>query len=206
MQRAEDLTDYKNRLNLVRMELEQLLKPPDESTRVVAFIQGLCEEFKSVGQLLSTGAVETLTLNVLLHHVCDSMLIPSAQTKRPFSAFLAEVSQSPSSENAVHDAIAAQLSTLTAQMKSLADSVATIVASSSYPSSACEHRHPVICSYWDKRGHNEADSYQRLHDIKRDADAVASTKTGVAAIEPPPPPIAGALWELPMCLSFPSLL
>jgi hypothetical protein len=32
------MIDDKNKLNLVRMELEQLMKPPDESTRAVAFI------------------------------------------------------------------------------------------------------------------------------------------------------------------------
>jgi hypothetical protein len=51
MQRAEDPTEYENRLNLFRMELEQLLKPRDESTLVVAFIQWLSEEFKTAAQL-----------------------------------------------------------------------------------------------------------------------------------------------------------
>jgi hypothetical protein len=63
MQRVEDFTDYENRLNLVRMALEQLLKPPDESILVVAVIQGLREEFKFGAQLLSTGAMDAITLD-----------------------------------------------------------------------------------------------------------------------------------------------
>jgi hypothetical protein len=47
MQRVEDLADCENRMGIVRMEIEQLLEPSDESTMVVAFIQGLREEFKT---------------------------------------------------------------------------------------------------------------------------------------------------------------
>jgi hypothetical protein len=43
MQQAEDRTGYENLFNLIRIELEQLLKHPDESTLVVTFIQGLRE-------------------------------------------------------------------------------------------------------------------------------------------------------------------
>eukprot|EP00873_Tetraselmis_striata_P002098 jgi/Tetstr1/422362/TSEL_013202.t1 len=43
---TEDLTDYENRLNLVRMELECMDKAPDESTLIVAFIKGLRDEFR----------------------------------------------------------------------------------------------------------------------------------------------------------------
>jgi hypothetical protein len=63
---------------------------------------------------LSTGIIEAFTLDDFVHHVCDSMLIASAPTELPFSAFPVEVTQSPSSENVVHDVIAALLSTLTA--------------------------------------------------------------------------------------------
>jgi hypothetical protein len=49
MQRAEN---YENRLNFVRMELEQLLKPLDEYIVVIAFIQGLRQEFKIAAQPL----------------------------------------------------------------------------------------------------------------------------------------------------------
>jgi hypothetical protein len=87
MQRAEDLTDYENRLNLVRMELEQLMKPPDEST-LVAFIQGLREEFKTAAQLLSTGAVDAFTLDDVVQHVRDSMLIASDPAPQPVLHFL----------------------------------------------------------------------------------------------------------------------
>jgi hypothetical protein len=61
------------------------------------------------------------------------------------STFPAEVAQSISSENDVNDAIVAQLSALTAHMKSLADSMAAMVVSPSRPSSAGEHRHQIIC-------------------------------------------------------------
>jgi hypothetical protein len=44
MQRVKDLMNFENRLNLVRMELKQLHKPPNKSTLIVAFIQGLREE------------------------------------------------------------------------------------------------------------------------------------------------------------------
>jgi hypothetical protein len=208
MQRAEDLTDYDNRLNLARMELEQLMKPPDESTLVVAFIQGLRVEFKTAAQLLSTGTVDAFTLDDVVQHVRDSMLIASAPVEQHVYAFLAEVTRSPSSENVVHDAIVAQLSTLTAQMKSLTDSVAAMVASSSRPSSEGARRHLIRCSYCDKRGHTEAECYQRQHDIKRNTDAVASFENVVVAAlaPPPPPPIAGALWALPAYVSPPLLL
>jgi hypothetical protein len=57
------------------MELEQLVRPPDESTLVVAFIQGLREEFKADAQLLSTGVVDAFTLDDDVQHVRDSLLI-----------------------------------------------------------------------------------------------------------------------------------
>jgi hypothetical protein len=107
----------------------------------------------------------------------------------------------------VHAAIAVELSTVTAQMKSLTDSVAAIVASPSRPSSEGAHRHPIRCSYCDKRGHTEAEYYQRQHYVKRNADVVASSETVVAAaLAPPPPPISGALWAFPTYLSSPLLL
>jgi hypothetical protein len=75
MQLAEDLIDYENRLRFIRMELEHVLKPPDESSRVVAFIQGLREEFKIAAQLLSAGDVDAITLDYAVEHGRDSMLI-----------------------------------------------------------------------------------------------------------------------------------
>jgi hypothetical protein len=81
IQRAEDLTNNENRLYLVRMELEQLLKPLDELPLFVAFIQGLLEEFKAVAEFLSTSAVHAATLDDDVQHVCDSMLLASAPTE-----------------------------------------------------------------------------------------------------------------------------
>jgi invasion protein IalB len=108
------------------------------------------------------------------------------------------VTQSSSSENVFHNTIVAQLSTLTTQLKYLTDSVVAMVASSSCPSSAGKHQHQAICPYCDKRGQTETDCYQRQFYIKRDADAVVSTETVVAAaLAPHAPPIAGALWTLP---------
>eukprot|EP00873_Tetraselmis_striata_P004135 jgi/Tetstr1/424399/TSEL_014958.t1 len=51
MKTTEDLTDYENRLNLVRMELEWMDKAPDESTLIVAFIEGLRDEFRTAAQV-----------------------------------------------------------------------------------------------------------------------------------------------------------
>jgi hypothetical protein len=153
MQRAKDLTDYGNRINLVRMELKQLLKHPDESTLVVALIQGLREELRL---LLSfyLRVLSTPSPSMMLLSMC-AILCPSPRPDGTtcLCAFPAEVTRSPSSENVVHEAIVAQLSTLTTQMKALPHSVAAMVASSSRPSSAGAHRHPISCPYCDKRGH-----------------------------------------------------
>jgi uncharacterized membrane protein len=87
MQRVEDLTSFENRRNLVRVELEQLHKPLDESTLIIAFIQGRREEFKNAAQLLSTGVVDAFTLDDVVQHVRDSMLIVSTQVDVSVSAF-----------------------------------------------------------------------------------------------------------------------
>jgi hypothetical protein len=89
------------------------------------------------------------------------MLLVSASTEQHVSAFPVEVTQSRSSQNAIHDAIVAKLSTLAVQMKTLANPVAAIIASSSRPTSTCEHYHPTIYSYCDTRGHTETDCYQQ---------------------------------------------
>jgi hypothetical protein len=115
MHRAKDLTDFENRLNLVRMELEQLHKPLDESTLVVAFIHGLREEFKTAAQFLSTGAVDAFTLDDAVQHVRDSMLIVSTLADVPIFAFPAEAHVTPAPASvtaATQDAMATQLSTL----------------------------------------------------------------------------------------------
>jgi hypothetical protein len=136
----------------------------------------------------------------VVQHVRDSMLIASAPTERSLSAL--HLTQSASSKNVVHDTLVAQLAILTTQMKFIVYSVAAMVASSSHPSSAGDHRHPTICPYCDMRCHIKAVCYQRRLDIKCDALAVACTETVVAAaLAPPAPQIAGALWELPACLS-----
>jgi tetraacyldisaccharide-1-P 4'-kinase len=129
------------------MELEQLLKPTDESTLIAAFLQGLREELRTAAQLLSMSAVDAFILDDGVQHERNSMLVASASREQHVSAFPADVTQSPSSENVVHNTIVAQLSTLAAQMKSLANSVAAMVASSSRPTSACEHSHLTSSSY-----------------------------------------------------------
>jgi hypothetical protein len=89
MQRAKDLASYDNRHNLVRMELEQLLKPPDESTLVVAFIQEQGEKLKTSAHFLSTVVVDAFTLDVVIQNVRDSMLIASAPAEQCVFAFSA---------------------------------------------------------------------------------------------------------------------
>jgi hypothetical protein len=86
MRRAEDLTDLENRRNLVRMELEQLQKPLDESTLIVAFIHGLRLEFTTAPQHLSTGVVDAITRDDVMHNVRDSMLIVSTHADVSASA------------------------------------------------------------------------------------------------------------------------
>jgi hypothetical protein len=150
MQRAEDLTNFENRLNLVRMELEQLHKPPDESTLVVAFIQGLREEFKTAAQLLSTCVVDAFTLDDVVQHVRDSMLIVSTPADVAISAFLAEAHITPAPASvtaATQDAMATQLSTLAEQVKSLAESVAAVLASPSRSGRGHDNRDPIVCTY-----------------------------------------------------------
>jgi hypothetical protein len=49
------------------------------------------------------------------------------------------------------EAIVAQLSTLTSQMKSLAESVAAVAASSSRLNRGHDGREPIICPYFDRR-------------------------------------------------------
>jgi hypothetical protein len=70
MQSAEDLTDFENRLNLVQMELEQLRKPPNESSQVLASIQGLREEFKNDAQLLYRLVLLTSSRSMMLFNMC----------------------------------------------------------------------------------------------------------------------------------------
>jgi hypothetical protein len=56
-----------------------------------------------------------------------NMFVTPVPVEQHHSAFHVEVTQSPySSENVVHNAIVAQLSTLTTQMQTLADSVAAM--------------------------------------------------------------------------------
>eukprot|EP00873_Tetraselmis_striata_P035537 jgi/Tetstr1/455801/TSEL_042595.t1 len=69
MKTTEDLTDYDNRLNPVRRELECMDKAPDESTLVIAFIKGLRDEFRTAAQILSTRVVTATTLDAAVQHV-----------------------------------------------------------------------------------------------------------------------------------------
>jgi hypothetical protein len=185
MQRAEDLADFENRLNLVRMELEQLHKPPDESTLVVAFIQGLREEFKTAAQLLSTGVVDAFTLDDAVQHVRDSMLIVSTQADVPIFAFHAEAHATPTLASVTQDAMATQLSTLAAQVQSLAESVAAVLASSSRSGRGNDNREPIVCTYCDRRGHAEVDCFKRQRDLKRKAEAEAHVAIAVVVASGP---------------------
>jgi predicted RNA-binding protein YlxR (DUF448 family) len=192
MQRSEDLTDYNNHLNLVQMELEQLLKPLDEFTLVVALSQGLRGEFKTAAQLLSIGVVDAITLDDAVQHMQDSMLIVTALAETPISAFLANATPVLASQAITQNAIVAQLSTLIAQMKSLDEYVVAVAASSSRPSRGGDHREPIICSYCDKLGHTESDCYTRQRDEKCKAEVGASNdKVVVPALVCPPAHAAG---------------
>jgi hypothetical protein len=113
------------------------------------------------------------------------MLIISTLADVPVSAFPADAMSPPAHALVNREASVTQLSTLTAQMKSLAESVAAVVASSSRPSCRHDGREPIICTYCDKRGHVEVDCYKRQRDLKRKADNGVSPETVVVAASTP---------------------
>jgi hypothetical protein len=150
MQSVEDLTYYDNRLNLVRMEMEQLLNP----LRLWRSCKVSVTTSTTV-HFLSTGVVDVVTLDDVIQHDRDFMLIALGRVDALIAVFRADVDSPPplpSSDIVQHGAVITQLTTLTAQMKALADSVAALAATSRRPRPN-DLREIIVCSYVDKRGH-----------------------------------------------------
>jgi hypothetical protein len=89
------------------------------------------------------------------------MLIVSTPADVHVSAFPGETHATPTRESVTQDAIATQLSTLTTQVKSLAKSMAAVVAYSARSNRGNTGRELIMCTYCDKRGHTKADCFKR---------------------------------------------
>jgi hypothetical protein len=137
------------------------------------------------------------------------MLIASTPTDVPISAFPAEAHATPPlDESVTQDAIVAELYTLTAQVKFLAESVTTVVASSSRPNRGNDGRVPIVCAYCDNRGHIESHCFKRQCDLKPKTEAETLTVTVILATSvpfaptSPSPPAAGVPWAMPSYLAL----
>jgi hypothetical protein len=177
------------------MELEQLLKPREESILGVAFIHGLREEFKSAAQLFSIGVVDVHTVADVVRHVRDSMLIVATHADTIVLvivlAFPAGTALTPAHKAVTQDAIVAQLFTLSTQTKFLTESIATVVAIGPRLGNIVEVMAVTQLSALtatNEATHMEADCFTRQRGFKQKADARTPTETvGVATSSPLPP-------------------